>query len=988
MKSCWLIATSLCSALLITPAADARPLTVQPSASQWQGRKMTDLRARVAKHIGDPAELLVMADPQTGTLRVLKGADLGQTKPSLAGIRGWLNRHRAVLGLDDPARELHLLRYAPATADNPWHYARFRQHVVLSDGRTLEVVERGLTVLMDDTGRVHQLTGNLIMTPGAIAAAHRSPDETLADAQRYAGFTGISAMPQQPARVVVHTLGERARIAHAHVVSYPRGESAAPYYKRLYIDARSGQLLGQRELIWTQQAATCSGDDWTNTNRDIPCAQFQDGSRAMFDLVTLGNTIQTTDAQQGDNLGGVAIFANGTQFNEENAVSAAYGIQRSYEYYQDFLGRPSWNHDGNGNDLGQFTTVNYGFQYPNAFATVVQLQSGENASLSVFGNGDGFNLGETTQCLDVAGHELTHNVVASTAGLVYENQPGALNEHFADAFGTAIDKHYEDNDDIMGENCTPGGNGIRNMQNPNLHNQPDHMNQFQNLPNNENGDYGGVHINSGIPNKAFFDVYDQLGIETAEQIWYQALNQGGLGDRAEFLDFANAIVTACATLGMPAGDCQTVGSALSDVGLTVEVGDGGGNCPANSSPSQGGCVCDAGFRPNTAGTGCEPIEQLNCPPNSTQIGEYCYCDDGYAPDADGATCVPENEAPCPENAHREGGICVCDDGYAGDPESPQGSCELQAGNCGLFETYNGSSCECIPGFELGGGGQCVPGTNGCGNETWIGRCEQGSQYVVYCDDVTDPNNPAIQVLDCFGQPDLACGFNSEQSYYDCVEASHVPAPTGCGDVPTEGICNGNTLERCVNDEVVSTNCVTTGGTCETLTSGPACVPEAWQCVPDYFADADCDCGCGAPDPTCPSAALDPAECNYTWCGGAPGDTAAIGGESDPANHANCAGAAGDGDGDGDGDPTGDGDGDGDGDTLGDGDGDPMGDGDGDPDPAFNADGGVEPISPGISGGAQSGCSSVMVAETSLPAEAIGLGLLVGLLGLRRRRRVR
>jgi thermolysin len=113
--------------------------------------------------------------------------------------------------------------------------------------------------------------------------------------------------------------------------------------------------------------------------------------------------------------------------------------------------------------------------------------------------------------LDVIGHELTHGVTAYTSGLIYANESGALNEAFSDMIGTSVRFYFRPSGsagplkatyEIGDEVVTPGG--LRSMDNPALFGQPDHYSKLVVLPNTPAGDNGGVHINSGIANQAFY----------------------------------------------------------------------------------------------------------------------------------------------------------------------------------------------------------------------------------------------------------------------------------------------------------------------------------------------------------------------------------------------------------------------------------------------------------------------------------------------------
>jgi Zn-dependent metalloprotease len=139
--------------------------------------------------------------------------------------------------------------------------------------------------------------------------------------------------------------------------------------------------------------------------------------------------------------------------------------------------------------------------------------------------------------LDVVGHEFTHGVIDSTAQLVYEGQSGALNESYADIFAAMIDR----DDWTIGEEVVKSPPYpvpfLRSLEDPELGGtydprrplsgigQPGHMDNYANLPLSRRADNGGVHINSGIPNRAAFLVAQALGREKTEQIYYRALTQ-------------------------------------------------------------------------------------------------------------------------------------------------------------------------------------------------------------------------------------------------------------------------------------------------------------------------------------------------------------------------------------------------------------------------------------------------------------------------------
>ena len=121
--------------------------------------------------------------------------------------------------------------------------------------------------------------------------------------------------------------------------------------------------------------------------------------------------------------------------------------------------------------------------------------------------GAGGSLNNVAGSLDVMAYEIVHGVIEYSSGLRYENQSGALNESFADIFGAMVDRDNW----AVGEDLN--GQGIRSLQDPTRFGDSAHMNNFRKLPNTQEGDWGGVHTNSGIPNRAYYLLAEGLTLE-------------------------------------------------------------------------------------------------------------------------------------------------------------------------------------------------------------------------------------------------------------------------------------------------------------------------------------------------------------------------------------------------------------------------------------------------------------------------------------------
>jgi Zn-dependent metalloprotease len=259
------------------------------------------------------------------------------------------------------------------------------------------------------------------------------------------------------------------------------------------------------------------------------------------------------------------------------AVDDTYrGLDAAYECFLQHYQRRSFDDRGMLIDA----TVNYGQDFGNAFWDGEKL---------VFGNGNGKQFNRFSVARDIIAHEYTHGVIQHSAKLVYQGQSGALNESLADVFGILV-KHFSDgttvsesdpeNDDskwLIGVGIlmpSVSGRALRSMLRPGtayqdpvlgVDPQPDHMSGYKKT----DADKGGVHINSGIPNRAFALTARAIGGKAWErpgEIWYQAMLQ--LKSDAQFVDFANATERyAGEKFGFSSKEFGAVAAAWSQVGV-------------------------------------------------------------------------------------------------------------------------------------------------------------------------------------------------------------------------------------------------------------------------------------------------------------------------------------------------------------------------------------------------------------------------------------
>lgn len=310
-------------------------------------------------------------------------------------------------------------------------------------------------------------------------------------------------------------------------------------------------------------------DSSTRASRWADQLSRSDRATALPSLVPqLNRTVCTAGHSQ--TLPGAVVRSEGQPPTADPATNEAYdGLGATFSLFWDVYKRNSI--DNAGMDLTG--TVHYGTKYNNAFWNRTQM---------VWGDGDPAYFNRFTIAVDIIGHELTHGVTAHEAGLDYRDQSGALNESVSDVFGSLVKQRMlnqtaAEADWLIGAGLlaeTVHGVALRSLKEPGSayddpllgkDPQPGHMSQYLDTTS----DSGGVHINSGIPNKAFYLTAIALGghaWDGAGRIWYETLIDRRLSSTAHFVDFADlTIETARRIFGHSAA--ATVRDAWNSVGI-------------------------------------------------------------------------------------------------------------------------------------------------------------------------------------------------------------------------------------------------------------------------------------------------------------------------------------------------------------------------------------------------------------------------------------
>lgn len=417
--------------------------------------------------------------------------------------------------------------------------------------------------------------------------------------------------------LVIYDLdGQNARLAY-HIIAYPDGLHRWEYF----IDAKTGEIFekientckfhhadisvksenkvdAQNETVTNcydltgiketdlanpimdplNKHVVMQGADLLGVTRQVNSLEsgtrryMIDVNREMFKAASAlpndpDGVLWTIDAFNGspenDNFRYDHVSTPNISWNNPAAVSSQYNMALSYEYFRNVHGRNAINGQG-GNVISLINVAEKdGTSMGNAFW---------NGAAMFYGNGDA-GLFPLARGLDVAGHEMSHGVVQSTANLVYQGESGALNESFADIFGAMIDRDdWLIGEDVVKKTAFLSG-ALRSMQDPHNGAQKDDYGAgFQPKLYSERyrgtQDEGGVHINSGIPNFAFFLFASNpaVGKDRAEKVFYRALSTY-LTKSSQFIDARFATAKAAQDLY---GD--NVSKIMNDVWTSVGVG--------------------------------------------------------------------------------------------------------------------------------------------------------------------------------------------------------------------------------------------------------------------------------------------------------------------------------------------------------------------------------------------------------------------------------
>jgi vibriolysin len=435
--------------------------------------------------------------------------------------------------------------------------------------RGLPVVGAEYIVHADKNGNVTAMNGRFVTGDDTKLPRHATVDAyaamSNAAAQMGADFPAIVSSP-----ALTYVVNERSQAYLAWVATISYKDAEGPQMDRVYANATgTGDLLfahGLYQRLKSRKVYSCNN---------------------------------------GSALPGTLLWSEGGSQTSDTTAQSAYNYAgNTYDYYKNVFNRDSYDNAGS----VIISSVHYLSNYNNAFW---------NGSQMVYGDGDGTNFGPLSKALDVDGHELTHAVTERTAGLVYSNESGALNEANSDIFGNAIEAYTRNagspssNTWKVGEDIyTPAtaGDALRYMNDPAAGGDSDYY------PTRYTGtaDHGGVHTNSGIANLAFYmmvmggthpraktsinvtalSATTSTSLDMAQRLWYRALTTywtsttGFSGARTGTVQAATDLYGAAAA--------ASVTAAWDAVGAPGGSGGGGGTTTLTNGVAVSGLSASTG----------------------------------------------------------------------------------------------------------------------------------------------------------------------------------------------------------------------------------------------------------------------------------------------------------------------------------------------------------------------------------------------------------
>lgn len=440
------------------------------------------------------------------------------------------------------------------------------------------VIGKGVTVRVKD-GIVTSIANNTAELNSVASRPEISKRAAVNAAKKAVNLT------ENPTNTILAVFTEDENTNLVYQIDFPVQYTTDPTRYRVMVDAITGGIVDMENRIMHDGPTTGSGLGMDGQVKQLDTYLYN-GQYFLANPLGSSGAVSTYTANQTTSLPGARVTDADNYFTDPAAVEAHYNANATVDFFLGNFGRFDWyvgsGFQGSG---GLVSTVHYDVAYDNAFWDGSQM---------VYGDGDVYFY-PLSGAMDVVAHEIAHGVTEAVNNLRYCKESGALNESWSDVIGMLVSIENNDDypyllaEDIMKIAEQPGYEhyyALRSMSDPTFRGdafpendynpaapldswgQPAHTSEQYLvdgpicllLP-----DYGGVHINSGIPNRAAYLVLQGIGAAKTQQIYYLAMFY--MTSTAQFTDGRAAVELATIDLYGDGAELDVVQAAFTAVGI-------------------------------------------------------------------------------------------------------------------------------------------------------------------------------------------------------------------------------------------------------------------------------------------------------------------------------------------------------------------------------------------------------------------------------------
>ncbi|MCF6158429.1 MAG: peptidase M4 family protein [wastewater metagenome] len=484
--------------------------------------------------------------------------------------KDFIKRNRVLFGIQDPEKEIE---WDHTDSTPKGYFIQFKQKKGSLDvigGKITVRVDKGIITTIANHFEPNIPVGVIPAISPEKAAAIAKTAVDISD-QKFDG--GLAILPWEEKFYLIYR------------IDFPFTSNPVPSRYRVYVDANNGSVILVENRVMHIDFATGTGIGVDGVLKTFDTYE----KTGVFYLGNIPNSnrtfikVRTYTANNTENLPGSIMTDSDNYWEDPAGVDAHFHGNLVHDFYQNNFGNFSWFFGSGFNTSGGITsTVHYGSAYDNAFW---------NGNQMVYGDGNTM-FHPLSGSLDVVAHEIAHGITEAINNLVYCKESGALNESWSDVMGMlssieyGYDLPYWIGEGIMKIDETSGYEAyytLRRMDDPSFRTdnypendynpdnplsswgQPEHTTEQYHANCWPWTDYGGVHINSGIPNKAAYLITTNIGFEKAKQIYYYAMFY--LSSDSQFVDARDAIEQTTIDLYGIGSELSAVQTAFDAVGI-------------------------------------------------------------------------------------------------------------------------------------------------------------------------------------------------------------------------------------------------------------------------------------------------------------------------------------------------------------------------------------------------------------------------------------